>query len=63
MQGWIDWVRKNQDKVFVVAIIAILVTILIPLPPRILDFLLIVSITLSILILMTVVYVKEPIKF
>ncbi len=63
MLRWLEWFGRNQDVVFVVAIIAIMVTIFVPLPGFILDFLLIISITISILILLTVIYVKEPIRF
>ncbi len=63
MPRWADWIGKNQDILFVGAIIAILVAIFVPLPLFVLDFLLVVSITLSILILLTVIYVREPIKF
>jgi flagellar biosynthesis protein FlhA len=58
-----DWIGRNRDVLFVVAILAILTTIFVPLPPFILDFLLVVSITLSMLILMTVIYVKDPVTF
>ncbi|MBI3855005.1 MAG: flagellar biosynthesis protein FlhA [Planctomycetes bacterium] len=38
-------------------------TIFVPLPPFLLDFLLVISITLAVMILMTVIYVREPVKF
>ncbi len=57
------WCARNQDLLFVVAVIAIMFVIFVPLPPFLLDFLLIVSITLALLILLTVIYVREPIKF
>jgi flagellar biosynthesis protein FlhA len=63
MPRWAEWIGKHQDILFVMAILAILGTIFVPLPPFILDFLLIISITLSILILLTVIYVREPIRF
>src|SRR5438105_14605640 len=63
MPRWAEWFGKHQDVLFVVAILAILATIFVPMPPFILDFLLTISITLSILILLTVVYVKEPVRF
>jgi flagellar biosynthesis protein FlhA len=63
MPRWAEWIGKHQDIFFVMAILAIMGTIFVPLPPFILDFLLIISITLSILILLTVIYVREPIRF
>src|SRR5258706_7166214 len=58
-----DWIGRNKDLLFVVAILAIMTTIFVPLPPFLLDFLLVISISLAVLILMTVVYVREPSKF
>src|SRR5215470_3682744 len=63
MEKMSDWIGRNKDILFVMAILAIMTTIFVPLPPFLLDFLLIISITLSMLILMTVIYVREPVKF
>ncbi len=67
MQGVINqiagFVSRNQDLMFVVAILSIMFTIFIPLPLFILDFLLIASITVAVLVILTVVYVAEPVKF
>jgi len=51
---------KRNDIYFALAIIGILVVLLIPVPPPILDVLLSLSITLSVLILMTVLFVDKP---
>jgi flagellar biosynthesis protein FlhA len=58
-----ELIGRNRDVLFVAAILAIMTTIFVPLPPFFLDFLLVISITVSVLILMTVVYVREPVKF
>ncbi len=50
----------RNDIFFALAIIGILGVLLIPIPPRLLDFLLGISITLSVLILMTVLFVDKP---
>jgi len=63
MNGIAGWIGRNKDVLFVVALLAILGTIFVPLPPFLLDFLLVISITLGVLILMTVIYVREPVKF
>ncbi len=63
MPRWADWIRRNRDLAFVAAVLAILVTIFVPLPPSVLDLLLVVSMTVSVLVLLTVVYVKEPVRF
>src|SRR4051812_21276673 len=63
MNGIAGWIGRNKDVLFVVALLAILGTIFVPLPPFLLDFLLVISITLAVLILLTVIYVREPVKF
>ncbi len=63
MTRWAEWIGRNRDLVFVVAVLAILGTIFVPLPPFALDFLLVASMAVSILVLLTVVYVKEPVRF
>jgi flagellar biosynthesis protein FlhA len=63
MPRWADWVGKNRDLLFVGAVLAILGTIFVPLPPFVLDCLLVASMAVSVLMLLTVVYVKEPVRF
>jgi flagellar biosynthesis protein FlhA len=58
-----DWIAKNQDVVFVICVIAILITIFVPLPTPLMDLLLVTNITLSMLIMLTVIYVREPLRF
>ncbi|CAN5464807.1 flagellar biosynthesis protein FlhA [soil metagenome] len=55
--------RDNRGLIFPFFFIALLVVILAPLPPAILDFLLIVNMTLSVIILVTTIYVKSPLEF
>ncbi len=55
-------VYKYSDVVFVVLILAILASMILPIPAFLLDILLTSSITFSILILMTTVYVKHPLE-
>ena len=63
MNGIAGWIGRNRDLLFVLALLAIVGTIFVPLPPFVLDFLLVVSIALGVLILMTVIYVSEPVRF
>src|SRR3984957_4809837 len=51
---------KRRDIFFAVGIICILITLILPLPPLLLDFALGISITLSVVILMTVLFVEKP---
>src|SRR5580700_10860704 len=56
-------VHQNRGLLFPSALIVMLLVILVPLPAMILDFLLICNITLSVIILVTVVYVQSPLEF
>src|SRR5690242_21774739 len=58
-----ELIGRNRDVLFVAAILSIMTTIFVPLPPFLLDFLLVISITVSVLALTTVIYVREPVKF
>lgn len=51
---------KRSDIFFAFGIVGILVVLLLPVPPAMLDFLLGISITISVLILMTVLFVGKP---
>jgi flagellar biosynthesis protein FlhA len=54
---------KSPDLMFALALIGVIFTMIIPLPPIILDLLLSVSITISFLILLVSIYIKEPLEF
>ncbi len=56
-------VHQNRGLLFPMALITLLLVILIPLPAAILDLLLICNITLSVIILVTTVYVQSPLEF
>src|SRR5689334_2619227 len=56
-------VHQNRGMIFPIALILLLVVILVPLPTPVLDFLLVCNITLSVIILVTTVYVKSPLEF
>ena len=51
---------RRGDIMFALGIMGILVVLLLPVPPGLLDFLLSISITISVLILMTVLFVEKP---
>ena len=55
-------IHKYSDFVFVLLILAILASMVLPIPPFLLDILLTFSITFSLTILMTTVYVKNPLE-
>ena len=65
-QGALDAVRdylKNGEVALAIGILAILVVLLLPLPSWLLDLSLSFSITFSILIQMTSVFIRKPLEF
>jgi flagellar biosynthesis protein FlhA len=53
---------RRRDIFFAVGIIGILIILILPLPPFLLDLFLSLSITVSVLILMTVLFVEKPLQ-
>ncbi len=53
---------RRSDIMFALGIVGILVVLLLPVPPAMLDLLLGISITLSVLILMTVLFIDKPLS-
>jgi flagellar biosynthesis protein FlhA len=58
-----DWLRRGQDLILPIAIIASVLVILVPLPPALMDILLAGNITISVLVLLTTIYVRTPLEF
>jgi flagellar biosynthesis protein FlhA len=54
--------RENRGMIFPLAFVSLLLVILIPLPTIILDILLCFNVTLSVIILVTVIYVTSPLE-
>ncbi|HEY2827140.1 MAG TPA: flagellar biosynthesis protein FlhA, partial [Pirellulales bacterium] len=52
-----------QDLILPVSLIASILVIIVPVPPALLDILLSINITLSVIILLTTVYVRTPLEF
>ncbi len=61
--GSIAQFLKRSDLGLAIGIMAILVVLILPLPPWLLDICLALSLSLSILILMTAVFVRKPLEF
>jgi flagellar biosynthesis protein FlhA len=55
--------KRHQDIAFAIGIIGIISVLIFPIPPWLVDFLLSISITLSVLILMTVLFIDKPLDF
>ena len=58
-----DLVRRAQDLILPIAIIASVLVILVPLPPSLMDVLLAGNITVAVLVLLTTIYVRSPLDF
>src|SRR4051795_4840522 len=56
-------VHENRGMILPLAFISLLLVILIPLPPFALDFLLVCNITISVIVLVTTIYVTSPLEF
>ncbi|MDI6604128.1 MAG: flagellar biosynthesis protein FlhA [Thermoanaerobacteraceae bacterium] len=54
---------KYSDSLAAIFVVCIILIIIIPVPTEIMDFLLILNITLSIIILLTTMYIKDPMEF
>ena len=58
-----DRLRAHRGMIFPVACVSLLLVLLIPLPTAVLDFLLVLNLTLSVVILVTTIYVQSPREF
>src|ERR1700722_10702425 len=56
-------IHKNRGMIFPLAFISLLGVILVPLPTSVLDVLLVFNITLSVIVMVTVIYVQSPLDF
>ncbi|MEE2882642.1 MAG: flagellar biosynthesis protein FlhA [Planctomycetota bacterium] len=60
---WKDSIGRNRDLALVIALAAILIAILVPLPGVVMDGLLGANIAFSVLVILTVVYLRKPLEF
>jgi flagellar biosynthesis protein FlhA len=61
--GQLSDVLRRGDLALALLVMTILVVLILPLPPLMLDFALAVSIILSVLILMTSLFIQAPLEF
>ncbi len=55
--------HENRGMIFPVSFIALLIVLLAPLPTSVLDLLLVLNLTVSVIVLVTTIYVKSPLEF
>ncbi len=61
--GTADMLRRGQDLILPIAIISSVLVIMVPLPPALMDVLLAGNITISVIVLLTTIYVRSPLEF
>ena len=61
--GQRSWLRNSRGVIFPALIVLSIVALVTPLPPVLMDLLLAGNLTLSVLILLTTVYVGRPLEF
>lgn len=59
----LEKIAKNSDIMMAVAVVGIILMLIIPMPSDVLDFLLVVNIAMSIIILIISIYIEEPLQF
>src|SRR3954467_1481228 len=55
--------RPGAQLLAPIAVMAVVLLMIVPLPPLVLDLLLSVDIALSVVLLLTVIYIKQPVEF
>ena len=55
--------HANRGMIFPIALIGLLMVILVPLPTFVLDLLLVFNLSISVIVLVTTIYVKSPLEF
>jgi len=56
-------IHQNKGMIFPLAFMSLLLVILVPLPTGVLDFLLIINLTLSAIVMVSTIYVQSPLEF
>ena len=56
-------ILKNNDMIMAVGLVIIIAMMIIPLPPMLLDILLTLNISLSVIILLVCLFIKEPLEY
>lgn len=61
--GKLSFLLKNNDIILAVGLVTIVAMMILPIPPQILDFLLTINISFSVIILLVCLYTKEPLDY
>ncbi|CAI1009092.1 type III secretion system export apparatus subunit SctV [Serratia quinivorans] len=63
MTHWLRWCAGRQDIVLAVMLIMAVFMIILPLPTLMVDLLIAINLTISLMLLMIAIYVREPLEF
>lgn len=63
MPAWVQRVNANRGLLVPIALISLLAVIIVPLPPMLIDLLLVANLALAALILLTTIFVDSPLDF
>lgn len=63
LPGWMRRIRDNRGYIVPVGFVTMMAVLLVPLPPAAMDVLIVLNISLSIIILMTTIYMNHPLDF
>ena len=61
--GPLAFIKRSNEALIAVGVIAILVVMVIPIPPFLLDLLLSFSLTFALIILLVAIFMKSPLEF
>jgi len=61
--NFLSFIRQRGDIIVAIAVVTILGVMILPIPPFVLDIFLSFSIALSIVIIVTSIYIKKPLDF
>lgn len=63
MPAWVRKVNENRGLMVPIALVSLLAVIIVPLPPMVIDLLLVANLALAALILLTTIFVDSPLDF
>ena len=61
--AWVNMIQKYRGLILPVGFVLLMMVVVVPLPPFMLDLLICLNIALSVVILMTTMYMREPLDF
>ncbi len=63
MPGWVAKVAKYRGLIVPIGFVMLMFVILVPVPPAVMDVLIVLNIALAVVILLTTIYMAEPLDF